>query len=129
MIANKAQTILVVENNPANMELAVDLLEVHGYRALQAVTAEEAICLARAERPCLIVMNIGLAGTDGLEATRLLKMDPQTARIPVVALTAQAADSDKAKTLAAGCIGFITKPIDTRTFARTITLFLSAQRT
>ena len=73
-------------------------------------------------------MDLSLPGMDGLRATRLLKQDPQTAGIPVVALTAQAMNGDKEKTLAAGCVGYITKPIDTRTFAQTITLFLSAQR-
>jgi CheY-like chemotaxis protein len=128
MVENSAKTVLVVEDNPANMELAVDLLEVGGFRTLQAATAEEGIRLARAERPSLILMDIGLPGMDGLQATRLLKQDPQTAGIPVIALTAQAMDGDREKTLAAGCLGYITKPIDTRTFAQTITLFLSAQR-
>ena len=128
MVENNAKTILVVEDNPGNMELAADLLDIRGFRVLQAATAEEGICLAKAERPSLILMDIGLPGMNGLQATRLLKKDRQTASIPVVALTAQAMDDDKEKTLAAGCVGYITKPIDTRTFVQTITLFLSAQR-
>jgi CheY-like chemotaxis protein len=128
MVEDNAKTVLVVEDNPANMELAVELLEVRGFRTLQAATAEEGICRAKAERPSLILMDIGLPGMDGLAATRLLKQDAQTAGIPVVALTAQAMEGDREKTLAAGCLGYITKPIDTRTFAQTITLFLSAQR-
>ena len=128
MVENSAKSVLVVEDNPANMELAVDLLEVGGFRTLQAATAEEGIHMARTERPSLILMDTGLPGMDGLQATRLLKQDPQTASIPVIALTAQAMEGDREKTLAAGCLGYITKPIDTRTFAQTITLFLSAQR-
>jgi CheY-like chemotaxis protein len=128
MVENGTKTVLVVEDNPANMELAVDLLDVGGYRPLQAATAEEAIRLAQAERPCLILMDIGLPGMDGLQATRLLRQNPTTADIPVVALTAQAMSGDKEKILAAGCVGYISKPIDTRTFVKTVTLFMAAQR-
>lgn len=128
LVERNGQTVLVVEDNPANMELTSDLLDVGGFRALQAATAEEGILMAKAERPGLILMDIGLPGMDGLAATRLLKQNPETAGIPVVALTAQAMTGDKEKTLAAGCVGYISKPIDTRSFARTVTLFLSAHR-
>lgn len=122
------QTVLVVEDNAANMELVTDLLGVGGFRVLQAATAEDGIRLAKAEHPDLILMDIALPGMDGLQATRLLGEDPETGGIPVVALTAHAMSGDKEKALAAGCVGYITKPIDTRAFARTVTLFLSAHR-
>ena len=120
--------MLVVEDNAANMELVTDLLGVGGFRVLQAATAEDGIRLAKAEHPDLILMDIALPGMDGLQATRLLGEDPETGGIPVVALTAHAMSGDKEKALAAGCVGYITKPIDTRAFARTVTLFLSTHR-
>ena len=122
------ETVLVVEDNAANTELVTDLLGVGGFRVLQAATAVDGIRLAKAEHPDLILMDIALPGMDGLKATRLLGEDPETGGIPVVALTAHAMSGDKEETLAAGCVGHITKPIDTRAFARTVTLFLSAHR-
>jgi CheY-like chemotaxis protein len=110
------ETILIVEDNPMNMELATDLLEIAGYTVLQAGTAEEGVRLAKAETPDLILMDVRLPGMDGLTATGLLKQDPTTAHIPVFALTAQAMKGDQEKALEAGCNGYITKPIDTREF-------------
>jgi CheY-like chemotaxis protein len=109
------EKILVVEDNPLNMELAVDVLGAAGYIVLQAENAERGIALARAERPALILMDVRLPGMDGLSATEILKGEPETREIPVVALTAHAMKGDEEKALAAGCKGYITKPIDTRT--------------
>ena len=78
--------------------------------------------------PDLILLDLKMPRKDGRETIRDLKADPRFRSIPVIALTAQAMEGDREKTLAAGCLGYITKPIDTRTFAQTITLFLSAQR-
>ena len=116
--------ILIIEDNPLNMELAIDLLEAVGYVVVGAVSAEEGIQRARSERPCLILMDIALPGMDGLMATEILKTDPRTSGIPVVALTAQAMKGDRDLALAAGCADYITKPIDTRTFARTVSEYL-----
>jgi len=116
--------VLVVEDNEANMELATDLLEVAGFEVLQAPTAEIAIKLARSQIPDLIVMDVGLPGMDGLEATTILKADETTQAIPVLATTSHAMKGDQEKALAAGCDGYITKPIDTRTFADTVKRFL-----
>jgi two-component system cell cycle response regulator DivK len=103
--------ILVVEDNPANMKLASLLLRNAGHVALCAVDAETGLTLARAEQPDLILMDIQLPGMDGLTATAILKADPATARIPIIALTAMAMKEDREKTAAAGCDGYIAKPL------------------
>jgi two-component system cell cycle response regulator DivK len=103
--------ILVVEDNPANMKLATLLLRNAGHVALCAVDAETGLTLARAEQPDLILMDIQLPGMDGLAATALLKKDPATAAIPIIALTAMAMKEDREKTRAAGCDAYIAKPL------------------
>ncbi len=103
--------ILIVEDNPANLKLATLLVRNAGHTALCAVDAETGLTLARAEQPQLILMDIQLAGMDGLAATRLLKMDPATAAIPIIALTAMAMKDDEEKTKAAGCDAYIAKPL------------------
>lgn len=108
------QPILVIEDHPVNRELITSLLEVHGFLVCQADTAAGGIELARTQAPCLILMDVSLPGMNGLDATRLLKSDPLTADIPVVAITAYAFAKDRVAASAAGCCGFITKPIDTR---------------
>jgi CheY-like chemotaxis protein len=108
------EKILVVEDNPLNMELTADILGAAGYTVLQAENAERGIALARAERPALILMDVSLPGMDGLSAAEVLRGEAETQEIPVVALTAHAMKGDEEKALAAGCKGYITKPIDTR---------------
>jgi two-component system, cell cycle response regulator DivK len=103
--------ILVIEDNPANMKLASLLLRNAGHEALCAVDAESGLTLARARQPDLILMDIQLPGMDGLAATALLKADPATARIPIIALTAMAMKEDREKTRAAGCNAYIAKPL------------------
>lgn len=103
--------ILVVEDKPVNMKLVVLLLQNVGHTVLCAVDAETGLTLARAELPNLILMDIQLPGMDGLTATTLLKQDPATAAIPVIALTAMAMKSDQEKTKAAGCDSYIAKPL------------------
>jgi two-component system cell cycle response regulator DivK len=103
--------ILIVEDNPANMKLATLLLQKAGHTALCAGDAETGLMLARAERPDLILMDIQLPGMDGLAATALLKGDPATAAIPVIALTAMAMKEDQEKTKKAGCDSYIAKPL------------------
>ncbi|WP_343075953.1 response regulator [Armatimonas rosea] len=115
--------ILVVEDNPVNMELVTDLLEVAGFSFEMAMTAEEGIRLAEAGLPDLILMDIQLPGMDGLEATSILKKNPKTKHIAIVALTAHAMKGDEERALAVGCIGYITKPINTRSFPRMVQEF------
>jgi len=102
---------LIVEDNPANMKLASLLLRNAGHDALCAVDAESGLTLARAQQPDLILMDVQLPGMDGLAATALLKADPATSRIPIIALTAMAMKEDKEKTRAAGCDAYIAKPL------------------
>jgi two-component system, cell cycle response regulator len=116
--------IMIVEDNPANMELATDLLEPLGFVILPVETAEAGIRMAARELPDLILIDVALPGMDGLSATQRLKADPRTQRIPIVALTAHAMAGDEARALAAGCAGYITKPIDTRRFPATVAGFL-----
>src|SRR5438034_335233 len=92
--------ILIIEDNPMNLELAADLLEVHGYVVLKAENALKGIYLAKTDHPDLVLMDISLPDLDGLEATRKLKLDPATRHIPVIALTAHAMKGDEEKALA-----------------------------
>ncbi len=124
----KSSIVLLIEDNPMNMELATDLLEAAGFQLLNAQTADAGIAMAVTHRPDIILMDIALPGMDGLEATRRLKQDERTARIPVVALTASAMLGDDNKALSAGCSGYIPKPIDTRRFATTVAEFIEKER-
>ena len=117
--------ILVVEDNSANMMLAVFLLESAGHTVLGATDAEAGLTLARAEQPNLILMDIQLPGMDGLEATALLKRDNTTRTIPVIALTALAMKGDEQRILAAGCDGYIAKPLRYREFLAAVTARLA----
>ena len=112
--------VLVVEDNPANMTLATFLLQSVGHTVLSAQDAEAGLTLAREEQPDLILMDIQLPGMDGLEATALLKREPGTRAIPVIALTALAMKGDEERIRAAGCDGYIAKPIRYREFLATI---------
>ncbi len=103
--------ILIIEDNAANMKLACLLLRNADHTVLCAVDAETGLTLARAEQPELILMDIQLPGMDGLAATALLKRDPSTAAIPVIALTAMAMKEDQEKTKTAGCDAYIAKPL------------------
>ena len=113
-------TILVVEDNPANMTLALFLLESAGYAVLSATDAEAGLALARDRRPDLILMDIQLPGMDGLEATLQLKGGDATRAIPVIALTALAMKGDEERIRAAGCDGYIAKPIRYKEFLETV---------
>ena len=113
-------SILIIENNPANMTFAIFLLESAGHTVLSATDAEAGLALAREKQPDVILMDIQLAGMDGLEATARLKRDAATRAIPVVAVTALAMKGDEERIRAAGCDGYIAKPIDYQEFLTTI---------
>lgn len=113
-------TILVVEDNPANMKLAIFLLESAGHTVLAATNAEAGLTLARDGRPSLILMDIQLPGIDGLEAIVLLKQDDVTRSIPVIALTALAMKGDEERIRAAGCDAYIAKPMRYQEFLTTV---------
>lgn len=116
--------ILIVEDNPLNLELATDILSGAGFDVLPASLAREGLRLTLAEQPDLVLMDIRLPDLDGVSAVRILKEDPATSSIPVIALTAQAMRGDEEAARSAGFDGYISKPIDTRTFARTVKTYL-----
>jgi two-component system cell cycle response regulator DivK len=118
--------ILVVEDNPLNTELVTDLLEAAGFIVCSTRTAEEGIRAARELSPDLILMDLSLPGLDGLAATRALREDPATHHLTIIALTAHAMRGDEALALRAGCDGYLTKPIGTRTFAAKVAAFIAA---
>jgi two-component system cell cycle response regulator DivK len=107
-----SKTILIVEDNPTNQKLAITVLEHAGYSVLSTESATDAIAMAHAEMPRLILMDIQLPGMSGLDAIRHLKADPVTARIPVVALTAFAMKGDEERILHSGCDDYIAKPFN-----------------
>jgi len=120
--------VLVVEDNPVNLELVAALLESEGCGVILAETADVSLRLAVTERPDLIVMDIQLPGMTGHEATRRLKANPATAAIPVVALTAHAMRGEEVRAREAGFDAFLTKPIDTQAFRETLRRFLGDVR-
>jgi CheY-like chemotaxis protein len=122
MTGNK---ILIIEDNLLNLELATDLLEAKGFVVSSAQTAEEGLRMARDILPDLVLMDFGLPGMDGLSATKNLKANPATRHLAVVGLTANAMKGDEEIALSAGCDGYLTKPIDTRTFIGAIMSFIA----
>jgi two-component system, cell cycle response regulator DivK len=122
----KRTLILVVEDNEANQLLASAVLELAGYRVELAASAREAVERLTTNQPDLILMDVQLPGEDGLGLTRRLKADPKTAMIPIVALTAHAMVGDREEALAAGCVGYIAKPINTRTFGEQVRQYVKA---
>jgi two-component system cell cycle response regulator DivK len=111
-----AKKILLVEDNPVNRRLAIFLLRSQGYQVREATSAIEAFEILKTEQFDLIVMDIQLPGMDGLEATTKLRAEPATAQVPVIAVTSYAMAGDRDKALAAGCSGYVTKPIDKTIF-------------
>jgi CheY-like chemotaxis protein len=109
------EPVLVVDDNSANLKLARVVLSLEGYEVRTATSADEALTVLRSFRPRLVLMDIQLPGMDGLELTRRLKADPATRDTVILALTAYAMKGDEEKARAAGCDGYVSKPIDTRT--------------
>ena len=108
--------ILVIEDSPTNMMLTVDVLEHAGHSVLQAERADTGLDIAAHDLPDLVLMDIQLPDMDGMTATRILKADPRTQHIPVIALTASAMKGDRERILEAGCDGYIEKPIRYKEF-------------
>lgn len=119
-----SEPILVVDDNAQNLKLTRLLLESEGYDVRTAEDAEQALDLLMEFRPRLILMDLQLPNMDGLSLTRLLKRDDERKRIVVIALTAYAMKGDREKALAAGCDGYVTKPIDADGLLETIAGFL-----
>ena len=121
--------ILVVDDNEGGLLLAASVLQREGFRVDSAGSSEEVLERLSVRRPNLILMDVQLPGQDGLSLTRQLKADPATAAIPIVALTAHAMASDREQAMAAGCIGYISKPIETRTLGDLVRGFLAEATT
>jgi two-component system, cell cycle response regulator DivK len=119
-----SKTIFIIDDHPVNLELAKVLLVLEGYEVHTAGDAESALLLLPDVRPDLILMDVQLPGMDGLELARRLKADPLHKNARIVALTAYAMKGDEEKALAAGCDGYLSKPIDTRTFPKMLASFL-----
>jgi len=121
------RTVLVVEDNEDNRALVVKVLSRHGYRLIEAASGEEALERAEAERPDLVLMDLNLAGMTGFEATRRIKEHPSLQGVPVVALTAYAMVGDRERALAAGCDGYLSKPVDVRKLPEQVEDFIQGR--
>ena len=119
------EPILIVDDNPANLKLARVLLTGEGYEVRTAADAEEALRVLQGFRPRLILMDLQMPGMDGFDLTRRLKGDPATQGMLILALTAYAMKGDEEKALAAGCDGYVPKPIDTRALPALIARYLA----
>ena len=119
-----SQKILVVEDNQDNRELVVKVLKINGYKVIEAVDGEEALEKTKTENPDLILMDLFIPKIDGYEVTRRLKSDKDLKHIPVIALTAHALKGDMEVALAAGCDGYMPKPIDVRELPKQIEYFM-----
>jgi CheY-like chemotaxis protein len=122
---NAGRTVLIVDDNPTNLKLASEVLKMEGYAVLNAMNAEEALATVQRVTPALILMDIALPGMDGLSLTRMLKADERLKHVPIIALSSFAMKGDDRKAIAAGCEGYITKPIDTRTLGKQVAAFLT----
>jgi len=122
------EPILIVDDNPANLKLARVVLAGAGFEVRTVADAEEALAALDRFRPDLILMDLQLPGMDGFELTRRLKADPSRSDIVVLALTAYAMRGDEARALAAGCDGYLAKPIDTRTLASVVGEYIAKAR-
>jgi CheY-like chemotaxis protein len=119
--------ILIVEDEPLNMKLIRSVLQVSGYTTLEATDGKQALDMAREKMPDLILMDIQMPVMDGLEATKILKSDPATESIPIIALTAFAMQGDREKAIGAGFNDYMSKPIDIQLFLKKVVEYLPIQ--
>ena len=108
--------VLIIEDNLSNLELTSELIQATGHQAICATSGNDALSIARAEQPDLILLDVQLPGVDGLTVARALKAEPATKEIPIVGISAHAMPEDEARALQAGCIAYLRKPLDTRHF-------------
>lgn len=120
--------ILIIEDTPANLQLTMAILEGAGHTTLSASTAEQGLRMASAEPVELILMDMRLPGIDGMTATRLLKEDPRTRHIPIIALTASAMKGDEQRMRAGGCAGYVAKPIRYQALLQTVDVVLAQHK-
>ncbi|MCK9591015.1 MAG: response regulator [Methanoregula sp.] len=116
--------VLVIEDNEKNRYLISFILRGSGYEVIEAVTGEEGVAVAISKRPDLVLMDIQLPGIDGYEATRRIRSAPESEKIPIIALTSYAMTGDRERALAAGCTGYVEKPINPDTIIDEIQKFL-----
>jgi two-component system cell cycle response regulator DivK len=114
------ELILIVEDNEKNRKLERDILQFHGYRTMEAESAEDGLRLAQATPPALILMDIQLPGMNGIEALQHLRADLRTCAIPVIAVTASVMDHDRQKIMAAGFDSYQAKPIEVTQFVAAV---------
>jgi two-component system cell cycle response regulator DivK len=119
--------ILIVEDNEKNMKLVRDVLQVKGYQTIEAGSAEDGIALAQAQKPDLVLMDIQLPGMNGIEALGVLRADPGTAGIPVIAVTASVMQQDRKQITEAGFDAYIGKPINLKEFLETVRAMIEAR--
>lgn len=117
-------TVLIVEDDFLNMMFYNDILEAHGYNTIQAVDGAQVLAIAREQKPDLILMDMQLPGASGMEVTRTLKDDSEAHSIPVVALTALAMRGDEERVRAAGCDGYMAKPVGVVGFIETVRQYI-----
>ena len=108
--------VLIIEDNLSNLELTSELIQAKGHQVICATSGNDALSIARAEQPDLILLDVQLPGVDGLTVARALKAEPATKEIPIVGISAHAMPEDEARALQAGCIAYLRKPLDTRGF-------------
>lgn len=123
-----AKTILIVDDNPLNLKLINVILQLENYTIHTAQDAEQALDILKSVTPNLILMDLQMPGMDGLQLTRKLKADPRYKSTLIVALTAYAMRGDKERAIDAGCDGYISKPIDTQTFAGLVASYLNGEK-
>jgi two-component system cell cycle response regulator DivK len=123
------ELILVVEDNDKNLKLVRDLLQLKGFRTLEAATAQYGLALAAEHAPRLILMDVQLPDIDGVAALGRLRADPRTSSIPVIALTAFAMKEDRERFINAGFNGYMAKPIDIKTFPDQVRAFIELAAT
>jgi len=120
-----AKLILIVEDEPKNLTLLRDLLQVSGYKTIEATDGKQGVELAKSKKPDLILMDVQMPVMDGLEAARILKADTTTSNIPVLALTSYAMKGDEERILQAGCDGYLAKPFNIQELLKEVAKYLS----
>jgi CheY-like chemotaxis protein len=123
-MTDNSKTVLLVEDNEDNRIVYSTILQHYGYRVTEALNGEEGIAKARAEKPDLILMDISIPIIDGWEATQVLKRDPDTKHIPIIALTAHALASDREKAMEVGCDSYLAKPCEPKAVVSEVQKFL-----
>ncbi|MCC7486682.1 MAG: response regulator [Burkholderiales bacterium] len=120
--------ILIVEDNEKNLKLVRDVLQVKGYETVDAGTGEDGVRVAREKKPDLVLMDIQLPGMSGIDALKALRADPETAAIPVVAITASVMQTDRQQIVGAGFDGFIEKPVNLKNLLDTVSGTVKARK-